>query len=149
MASDDPRLNKALSYFTTADDRWETFGEAFVGILGGLMLAVGAGFAAGIDAVTGFFTGLIDAFGLGGVTWINAITTAPAGFIGQAFDSAARSIDTGAFAELGPFLPWIATLVSIGVVSIVAWYLDRRDSDVPGLGIDLPFIGNDSDGEED
>ena len=140
------RLSSARTYFEEAQE-YESFGRAFVTILSGIILAIGSALVAFTEATVAFITRLVDAFGLGGVAWIEAFTNAPASFIASSFTSAAASLRSGAWSELGPFLPWVAAIVAIGVVGIVTWYLDRRDSDVPGLGLDIPIIGNDEDGD--
>jgi len=142
----EPRLDSARTYFDEAQE-YENFGRAFITVLSGILLAIGSGLVAFQEATVNFFVSIIDAFTGGGVAWIQAFTTDPAGFISASFNSAAEQLQTSPWNELGPFLPWIAAIVAIGVVFIITWYLDRRDSDVPGTGVDIPVIGNDEDGD--
>jgi len=148
-ASDDgPRLQRSLEYVQQSE-RLGSFGRTTVQTLGGIVLAIGTAFIAFGESITNFVVGIFDAFGTGSADWIAAFTSAPANYIAESFNAGTDSFTNSAFAELGPFLPWIAVLVSLGVVFAVSIYLDQRNSDVPGTGLNLPFIGNDSDGEED
>lgn len=141
-----PRLESARTYFDEAES-YENFGRAFITVVSGIMLAIGSMFVAFGESVTNFIVTIFDAFGIGATEWIFAFTRDPANFIGAAFASGAEAMLSAPWAELGPFLPILAALVSIAVVAIVTWYLDRRDSDVPGTGLNVPFIGNDEDGD--
>mgnify|MGYP000654589738 CR=1 FL=1 len=141
------RLDSAKTYISYADEEFPNFGQAFLAIIGGIMTAIGTSIIALGEAAVSFYTSIIDAFAQGGAAFIGAFTSAPADFIGSSFTSAARQLETSPWNELGPFLPLLAALIGIGVVAIVTWYLDRRDSDVPGTGIDIPVIGNDEDGD--
>lgn len=145
-SSSGPRLSGARSYIGFAD-RFDNFGQAFIATVSGIFIFPGSAVIALGEAVVNLPVMLLDAFGIGGQAWIFAMTRDPAGFVSASFQSAAASMQSGPFAELGPFLPWLAAVVAIGVVFIITWYLDRRDSDVPALGLDLPVIGNDEDGD--
>ncbi|ELZ84932.1 hypothetical protein C454_02850 [Haloferax gibbonsii ATCC 33959] len=144
--SSGPRLDGARSYIDFAD-RFDNFGQAFIATVSGIAVFAGSAVIALGESVVNLPVTLLDAFGIGGEAWVFALTRDPAEFVSASFQSAGDSLLTGPFAELGPFLPWIAAIVAIGVVMILTWYLDRRDSDVPGLGVDLPVIGNDEDGD--
>ena len=147
-SGDDPRLSRSLSYIQESE-RLGRFDQTVVQTIGGIFLGLGTMFIAVGESITQFFVGIFDAFGVGSADWIRAFTSAPAQYIVAAFQSGAESFSNSAFAQLGPFLPWVSVGVSLGVVFAVSVYLDRRNSDVPGTGLDIPFIGNDSDGEED
>lgn len=137
-----------MSYISTSE-RLGGFGNTAVQTFGGIFVAIGAMFIGFGESVTAFITGIFDGFGDGSVAWIRAFTEAPANYIGAAFDAGASSFSGTVWSQLGPFLPWVGVGVSLGVVFAVSIYLDQRNSDVPGTGLNLPFIGNDSDGEED
>jgi hypothetical protein len=144
--ADEPRLDRAMTYLDEAKT-FDTFGGAVITTLSSFVIFVGASLMAFGEASVNVFVSWLDAFGIGGTAWIFAFTRDPAGYIGASFEAGAASMLSGVWAQLGPFLPWVATIVSVGVVFIITWYLDRRDSDVPGAGVDLPFIGNDEDGD--
>jgi hypothetical protein len=147
MAEDDAvRLESAKTWIEYGDT-FKNFGQAFLATLSGLVGFAGASIIALGESAVAFWVGIVDAFAAGGTAFIGAFTSAPANFLASSFNTAARMLRTGPWAELGPFLPWLAAIVAIGVVFIVTWYLDRRDSDVPGTGIDIPVIGNDEDGD--
>jgi hypothetical protein len=147
-SGDGPRLSQSLEYISVSE-RLGRFDQTVVQTIGGIFVAIGAAIIAFADSVAQFFVGIFDAFGAGSADWIGAFTSAPANYITSAFESGADSFTNSAFAQLGPFLPIIAVLVSLLVVFAVSYYLDQRNSDVPGTGLNIPFIGNDSDGEED
>ncbi|QCJ47244.1 hypothetical protein [Haloprofundus sp. MHR1] len=147
-SGDEPRLSSSLTYIRESD-RLGGFDDSVVGSAGGLVLAVFGGIIAVSEAAFNLVASLFDAFTEGGTAFISAFTTDPANYISQSFVVGGNSFATSAFAELGPFLPWVAAVVATGVVFIVTEYLDRRNSDVPGLGINIPFVDNDSDGEEE
>jgi hypothetical protein len=144
--ADEPRLEQANTYLDEART-FDTFGDAVITTISGFAIFIGSSLIAFGEATVNVVVSWLDAFGVGGTQWIYALTRDPAGFIGGSFASAELSITSGVWAQLGPFLPWIATAVALGVVGMITWYLDRRDSDVPGTGVDLPFIGNDEDGD--
>lgn len=146
--SDAPRLTNALTYFDKSEE-YGTFAQTVMTVLGGMAVFTGALIAgigqAGADVVVM----LLDAFGLGGREIVLSLTRDPAAFLGESFVVGAAGFTDTAFSQLGPFLPWVGGASAIGFFALFAWYLDRQDSDVPGLGIDLPVIGNDEDGEPD
>jgi hypothetical protein len=144
--ADEPRLDQAMTYLDEART-FESFGEAVITMLSSIVIFVGASLMAAGEATVNVFVSWLDAFGVGGTAWIYAFTRDPAGYIGASFEAGEMSMLEGIWSQLGPFLPWVATIVAVGVVFIITWYLDRRDSDVPGAGVDLPFIGNDEDGD--
>ena len=141
-----PRLSSARSYITYGAS-FDSFGKAFIAVLSGILVMVGTGIIAFQEATVNMFVMFLDAFGIGGADWIRALTSAPAKFVGGSFIGAADAMQNGVWQQLGPFLPWVAAIVAIGVVMLLTWYADRRDSDVIGTGIDLPFVGLDEDGD--
>lgn len=146
MAPDDSRLGSGIAWIEQSGELG-SFAKTFTTAAGGLVaFGFGAIIAMG-DAAVGVVTRLFDAFGVGGEAWIYAMLVDPAGFVSASWTSAGASLQDSAFAELGPFLPWIALIVALGFLWGITGYLDRKDSDVPGLGIDLPIIGNDEEGE--
>ena len=148
MAEENPvRLQRARNYIDYAEENFQNFGQVFLAVIGGFISFLGAGLIAFGEAAVSLYTSIIDAFAQGGADFIAAFTSAPANFIGSSFNSAAARLQQPPWNELGPFLPLLAAIIGIGVVAIVTWYLDRRDSDVPGTGIDLPVVGNDEDGD--
>mgnify|MGYP000132653429 CR=1 FL=1 len=140
-------VEDSLSYIDEAQGYGSSFGERSMLILSGAVAFIFGAITAPIEALVNLVVGLIGAFTDGGVAWIGAFTTEPAQYISTSFETGAAGFSNTAFSELGPFLPWLGTIVAIGVVFIVTWYLDRRDSDVVGLGVDLPVIGNEDDGD--
>jgi|GEM_PF-1294431 len=151
MSADDDidavEVEDSLSYVDEAQSYGSNFSERVMLILSGAVAFIFGAITAPIEALVNLVVGLIGAFTDGGVAWIGAFTTEPAQYVSESFDAGAEGFSNTAFAELGPFLPWLGVIVSIGVVFIVTWYLDRRDSDVVGLGVDLPVIGNEDDGD--
>lgn len=143
-----PRLSRSFEFFDKSEE-YGTVGQTIATVVGGFFVFVGAAITAFGDAVLGLWIGLIDAFRIGGVAWIFAFTRDPAGYVQESFRIGALGFSMPGWRELGPFLPWVGVLVALGVVFMVTWYLDRRDSDVPGLGVDLFGVGNDEDGEPD
>ncbi|MFW5905302.1 MAG: hypothetical protein ACOCUO_00465 [archaeon] len=123
------------------------FDRSIVSGIGGIVLAITGGIVIVFEAGFGLIRDLFGAFGSGGVAWIQAFTSDPAGYISESFTVGADAFSTSAFAELGPFLPWVATIVALGVVAMVTFYLGEENEDVPGLGIDLPFIENEEEDE--
>lgn len=146
MSQDGSRLGAGLAWIEESRSLG-SFAKTVTTSLGALVaFGLGSIIAMG-DAAVGVVTRLFDAFGVGGEAWIYAMLVDPAGFISESWNQAGASLSNSAFAELGPFLPIIAAISALGFLYIITGYLDRRDSDVPGLGIDLPIIGNDEEGE--
>lgn len=143
-----PRLDRALNYFDKSE-RYGNFAKTFMTVVGGMFVFAGAVVASIGSAFTRLITRIVDAFGIGGEAWIFAFTRDPAQFLSESFNTAGWALRNTQFKYLGPFTPWVAVIVAIGVVWMVTEYLDRRDSDVPGLGWDAPVIGNDDDGQPD
>lgn len=147
MAPDDgSRLTSGLAWIRESEDLG-SLGKTIATAFGGLVAFFFGGIIAIGDAGVGLIIRLLDAFGMGGEAWIVAFVQSPADYIAGAFSSGAASFSREGWQALGPFLPWIAVIVSLGVVWMVTSYLDRQDSDVPGLGLDLPYIGNESERE--
>ncbi|AXG06572.1 hypothetical protein DU500_09110 [Haloplanus rubicundus] len=145
-ADDGVRLDSAKTWIEYGDS-FRNFGQAFLAVGSGITAFVGGSIIALGETAVNFYATIIDAFAQGGGDFIAAFTSAPANFIGSSFNSAAAELQSAPWNELGPFLPLLAAIIGIGVVAVVTWYLDRRDSDVPGTGIDIPIIGNDEDGD--
>jgi hypothetical protein len=147
MASDDgSRLTSGLAWIDESESLGG-LGKTITTAFGGLIAFIFGGLIAIGDAGVGLLIRLLDAFGVGGEAWIVAFVESPADFISASFSQGAAAFSQEGWQALGPFLPWIAVIVGLGVVWMVTSYLDRQDSDVPGLGLDLPFIGNDSESE--
>lgn len=145
--SSGPDVEDSLQYSTTAQKLGDTFSARFMVLLSGFIAFVFGAIMTPIEVGVEVLVGLLDAFGIGGRAWILTFTRDTADFLGASLTQGAAGFSNTAFSELGPFLPWVGAIVSIGTVMIVTWYLDRRDSDVVGLGIDIPGIGNDEDGD--
>lgn len=137
------------------DESWinQADGKSVAGILlmviGGPMLAFGEGASLAIFQLTQIYTKAADAIADGSSAFIRAFSEDPAQALGTVIQGAADSFQSGPWEVFGPLqLPIFA-----GVVILTAWqlleFLDRRDSDIPFTGMDLPLLGNDSDGEED
>lgn len=140
------RLGSGIEWIETSKNLG-SFAATVTTAAGGMVAFIfGAAIAIG-DAGVGLVVTILDAFGVGGVAMVEAFLTDPAGFISRSWVQAGDSLANSAFASLGPFVPWIAAIVVLGFLYGVTEYLDRRDSDVPGLGMDLPFVGNDEEGE--
>jgi hypothetical protein len=146
MADGGSRLDSGIAWIETSRSLGR-LGKTIATAFGGMVAFIFGGLIAIGDAGVGLVTRLIDAFGLGGVAWIEAFVNSPAQFIGSGFTQGAAALSNEGWQALGPFLPVITVLVALLVVWMVTSYLDRQDSDVPGLGIDLPFVGNDSESE--
>jgi hypothetical protein len=147
MAPDDgSRLTSGLRWIDKSESLG-SLGKTIATAFGGLVAFFFGGIIAIGDAGIGLLIRLLDAFGMGGEAWIVAFVESPANFLASSFSAGSAAFSREGWQALGPFLPWIAVLVALGVVWMVTTYLDRQDSDVPGLGLDLPFIGNDDEGE--
>ena len=140
-------VDGAIDYAEDAENLGGTFSKRVMALFAGTIAFAFGAIMAPIEAMVELVTGLIGAFGQGGEDWITVMTSGTADFLGASLEQGAAGFSNTAFSELGPFLPWIGVIVAIGVVFIITWYLDRRDSDVVGLGVDLPVIGNDEDGD--
>lgn len=147
MSSSGPEVDDALEYSETVQGFGSSFSQRVMLLLSGFVAFLFGVVMTPIEALVEVFVGLLDAFGIGGRAWILVSTQDTANFLSAALQQGAAGFSNTAFAELGPFLPWVGTIVAIGTVGIITWYLDRRDSDVVGLGVDLPLIGNDDDGD--
>lgn len=145
-AGEDSSLEAGLTWIDKSKELGSLAATVTTAIGGFIAFMFGGAIAIG-DAGVNLITGIIGAFSEGGADMVRAFLSSPAEFLMASWDTASASLSTGGWAALGPFLPWIAGISVIGFVWIITTYLDRQDSDVPGLGIDLPFIGNDSESE--
>lgn len=149
MSSSGPRLDNAMSYFN-ASVRYGDVGGNLVRAISGIVLFIGAAFVAVGEAVTNFFVGgIIDPISESVAELIFGWLRAPGRYMQQLWNQAAEALNLPMWQALGPFQPIIGAAVVLTVLWMFAVYLDRRDSDIPGTGLDVPFLGNDSDGEED
>lgn len=123
------------------------FAGAFVFGLSGALAAVWGAAIALLEAGVNVPISILDAFAIGLPEWVFAFTRDPAQFLGGSFQIAAAQLQQAPWNTLGPFIPWLAAISAIGVVGIITWYLDRQESDVPGSGLDVPFVGNDEEDE--
>lgn len=145
----DQRLDNALAYFDTSQDYGDVGGN-LVRVLSGFVLFVGTALVAIGEAVTNFFVGgIIDPISASVAELIFGWLRAPGRYMQQLWNQAADALNLPMWAAIGPFQPIIGTIVVLAVLWMFAEFLDRRDSDIPGTGLDVPFLGNDSDGEED
>jgi hypothetical protein len=142
------RLDRSLEYIETAQE-YGGFGENFVAGLSGLVLA-GFSMIVGLgEAVAALFVGLTDATRISAVALIYAVFRAPARFLQDAWNTAAIQLGLSPWNTLGPFVVILAGGTVIGTVGLFSWYLDRRDSDFLGTGINVPWVGNDADDNEE
>jgi hypothetical protein len=142
----DTRLSSGLTYINAAD-RLGGFGQAFVSGLGGLVLAIFS-IVIGIgESLGAFVTTLVDAQAGSAAALIYGFFRAPGRALQDVWNIAATSLGLDPWNTLGPFVIVIFVGVVILAVSIVTWYLDRRDSDFVGTGTNVPIIGNDEDGD--
>jgi hypothetical protein len=135
---DGARLSSGLSYIDTSRD-YGGFAQTFVYSLGGV---VAFGFSAVIaigEAIANIFVSIADAFGVALPAWVTAFLRRPAEFVGGSFLQAELALGSAPWEQLGPFLPFIAVAVALGVVVLFGEVADRRDWDVPG--VDVPGIG--------
>jgi hypothetical protein len=148
MSSSDggSRLSSGIAWIEKSE-QLGSLGKTIAQAFGGLIAFIFGGAIAIGDSGIGLIVGLIDAFGVGGEAWIRAFVESPADFLASGFQQGAAALGNEGWQALGPFLPWITVTVALGVVWAVTTYLDRQDSDVPGLGLDLPFIGNEAEEE--
>lgn len=145
MSSDGSRLDAGLAWIDEAEGM-SVAGSITKGFSAMVLASVGLLIAIW-DAGAGVITRMLDAFGVGGESIIIAFLESPASFLADSFSQASTALGTGQWAALGPFVPWLAGASVIGFFWMITSYLDRQDSDVPGTGIDLPFIGNESEEE--
>lgn len=147
MSSSDsgPRLDRALTYVDKANSLGG-FAESFVAGAGGLVVAaftiiigIGEAFASLITTPTTAFadvTGLLIRAGFG----------APAGFLQDAWNTAAVALGMDPWMSLGPFVIVVAVLAVLAAIFPLAWYLDAVDADTL-TGIDLPVVNLDQGGD--
>jgi hypothetical protein len=126
-------------------------GRAVVSVFTGLVLFVGSSVIAFGNAIVDVYVGLLDAIGLAGNSSIRAFFIEPLTLVTGSFNRGEAALGTEPWSFLGPFLPFIGVGVVLGVLWMTLSFLDARNSDVVGLGVDLPDIvaGNDEDGNPD
>jgi len=135
---DGARLDSGLSYIRTSKDLGGVAYTFVYGVGGILAFAFGTVIAIG-EAIANIFVQIADAFGVALPAWVTALLRRPAEFVGASFSQAGAALQTAPWTQLGPFLPFVAVVVALGVVIIFGEVADRRDWDVPG--VDVPGIG--------
>ncbi|WP_238392202.1 hypothetical protein [Halorussus amylolyticus] len=124
------------------------FGQAFVNGAGGLVVAfftivIGIG-----EAFAGLIISPTDAFASVTADSIEAMFGAPAGFIQDAWNTAAVALGMDPWLQLGPFVIMVASGAFVGGIAIPIYYLDLTDADTI-TGINLPFVGLEDGGDLD
>jgi hypothetical protein len=142
------RLDRSLEYINTAREIGG-FGQNFVAGISGLVLAAFTMITGIGEAIAALFVGLTDATRLSAVALVYAIFRAPARFLQDSWNTAAIQLGLSPWNTLGPFVVVIAGGTVIATVGLFSWYLDRRDSDFLGTGLDVPWVGNDADDNEE
>ncbi|GGL73446.1 hypothetical protein [Halocalculus aciditolerans] len=112
-------------------------------------MAAAAGISEATYALTQIYTVAAGAFAEGIGDFIAAFTSSPAEAMSGVIEGTVQSLNTGPWAVLGVFqIPIFAAMILV-----TAWlfleFLDRRNSDIPFTGADIPLLGNDSDGQEE
>jgi len=141
MADDDSYLDQAEGKDITS---------ILLMVIGAPLLALGDGASQAIASILSIYSEAAGALSDGISSFIEAFTADPANAMSDVVEFGVESLQEGWYANLGPFsIPIFA-----GILFLTAWgfleFLDRRGSDIPFTGTDIPLIlGNDSDGEED
>ena len=137
------------------DESWidQADGKSVAGILlmviGGPMLAFGEGAATAIFSLTQIYSTAADAIGDGAGAFIRAFSEDPAKALGTVIQGAADSFQSGPWEMFGPLqLPNFAAVVLLTAWQLL-YFLDQQNSDIPFTGMNIPLLGNDSDGQED
>ena len=147
MASDGPRLTKAMTYINSAE-RMGGFGASFVNAAGGLVMAFFAIIIGIGEAFAGLIISPVDAFANVTALLINAGFGAPAKFVQSAWNTAAIGLGMDPWLQLGPFVIIVASAAFVGGLAIPAWYLDMINADT-FTGMDLPLVNLDEGGDTD
>lgn len=147
MASDGPRLGRAMTYINKSDSLGG-FGESFVAGAGGLVLAmftivIGIG-----ESFAYLVTNPVDAFAEVTAALIWAGFGAPAEFIQDMWNTAAVALGMDPWLQLGPFVAVVGAGAVVGTLGVFAWYVDAIDSDTL-TGIDYPVLNRDQGGDMD
>lgn len=142
------RLDGALTYINQAD-KLGGFGPSFVAGLGGLVLAffsilIGIG-----ESLAALLTGNIDALRDSSIALTYGFLRAPGRALQDVWNVAATSLGLSPWNTLGPFVIMVFAASVLGTIGMLAWFLDRRDSDFLGTGINAPVVGNDADDNEE
>lgn len=136
-----PRLDRALTYISTARGIGG-FGENFIAGLSALVLFFFTALTGIGEAVVNLFIAPTDATTRGIVALIEANLVAPARFLQDAWNTAAVQLGLSPWNTLGPFIVLVATLVVLAFLGMIAWYLDKSDSDFLG-GLEVPWLSRD------
>jgi hypothetical protein len=143
------RLDRSLQYINKAQEIGG-FGQNFIAGISGLVLAFFTMITGIGESVAALLVGLTDATRISAVALVYAIFRAPARFLQDAWNTAAVQLGVGPWKQLGPFVAILAAATALAVLYMFAWYLDQRDSDFVGTGLDVPWLGNEADdGEEE
>lgn len=144
-SSDGPRLAKAMTYINKSESLGG-FGASFVNGAGGLVVAfftiiIGIG-----EAFAGMIIRPADAFSEVTALLIRAGFGAPAGYLQDAWNTAAIALGMDPWLQLGPFVIIVASGAFVGGIAIPVWYLDMIDADT-FTGIDIPVVGLEDGGD--
>ncbi|MFC7096056.1 hypothetical protein [Halobaculum marinum] len=124
-----------------------TFGAVLLQTISGVVFFVGTAITALGQSIVFAVTNPLSQLGIGSGDIISSVTSSPADFVDSLFDTAAQTAQTGPWAQLGIFLPVAGSVVMVMTLGVVLWWMNRRDSDLPGLGVDLPLIGESTETE--
>lgn len=150
MSSSGPRLDKALSYISTARGIGG-FGENFIAGLSGLVLFFFTALMGIGESVVNLFVAPTDATAGVTVVLIEAGFGAPAKFLQDAWNMAAVALGMDPWLSLGPFLIMVAIIPFLGTLTAILYWMDWVDVDTLS-GLEFPWIGRDetdlADGED-
>lgn len=128
-------------------------GETLAGLsergIGGVVLAISTAVVAVITGIVNVSLLPLEALGIGSADIVEVFTSVPAVNLGEVIGFSATSLTRGAWDFFGPFAALVFAAILLAMLWLLLEFLDRRNSDLPGTGINLPGIGNDSDGKED
>ncbi|MFC7070570.1 hypothetical protein ACFQL9_13030 [Halobaculum lipolyticum] len=124
-----------------------TFGAVVIQTLAGIVFFVGTAVTAMGQAIVFAVTNPLEMLGIGSGDIIASITSAPAEFLTGLFGTAGETASQGVWRQLGIFLPVAGAVVMVLTLAVVLWWMNRRDSDLPALGVDLPVIGESTETE--
>ena len=113
------------------------------------LIALTQGVSEATYTITGIFTAGAQAFQDSVGQFILTFTHDPLTAMSGLIEWGAQSMTTGGWAMLGPLVIPIFGLIVLATIWEFLEFLDRRDSDIPLTGMDIPILGLDSDGEED
>lgn len=113
------------------------------------LIALTQGASEAVYNITGIFSAAADKLATASGQFITTFTTDPLQAMSGLIDWGAQSMTSGGWSMLGPLVIPVFGLIVLATIWEFLEFLDRRDSDIPLTGMDIPILGNDADGEED